>query len=334
MITTDPIGDWTWEVQTENAPPLRGAEYAATIWKILADLALATPTTASFSVRSSRDTRNVFMDVRDIPVGHEAQAGAQLSDVAGRAATHDGDVVVGIRIRCPGYWWESGVRHRAEQLFVIQVDIWKGALMAVTLETYSDAWLTLDTREREQRAVYEVNAPRLASALEGISALLGMKPTPGDANRYATPTETGFEDERAEGPAFADAWGTFEVPARSRRLREGLPSSEDEYEEITDHPVRYFTVRRDGQVVGYVWASVGDDAACFEPRTAVGDIAFETGRQWLLRLRKAHGRGLAPLAALDWLSHLPPEPETGEFSEDTPKESSTLDALEELSGRY
>ncbi|MEU2789510.1 hypothetical protein [Streptomyces sp. NPDC007100] len=62
-------------------------------------------------------------------------------------AVAQGDALVSFRVQCPGYWIESGTKHRAEKLFVIQVDIWKSSLLVVTLETYSDAWLTMDTRE-------------------------------------------------------------------------------------------------------------------------------------------------------------------------------------------
>ncbi|MFF7788867.1 hypothetical protein [Streptomyces sp. NPDC007991] len=250
------------------------------------------------------------------------------------AESLEGDFVVGVRIECPGYWLEPGAKHRAEKLFTIQVDIWKSSLLVVTLETYADAWLTMDTRDREQPEIYAENAPRLAAALEGISNLLGGAPTPGDPNRHATPTESGFEDPRIEGAAYDDSWGTFEIPARSRLLRSRIPASEDEYQEITDHPVRYFTIRRDGQTMGYVWASVGDEAAGYEPRTAAGEGAFEVGADWLLRLRDARSQGLNALAALTWVAQRPPRPEAGLVVEDTPQVAPSLDALEELSGRY
>jgi hypothetical protein len=192
----------------------------------------------------------------------------------------------------------------------------------------------MDTRDREQPEVYAENAPRLAAALDGISSLLGSAPTPGDPNRHATPTETGFEDPRIEGPAYDDSWGAFEISTRSRLLRSRIPASEDEYQEITEHPVRYFTVQRDGQTMGYVWASVGDEAAGYEPRTAAGEGALEVGAEWLLRLREAHGQGLTALAALAWVAQSPARPAGDVVVEDTPQVAPSLDALEELSGRY
>lgn len=338
MITTEPIGDWTWEVSSAGteATPARAAEIAVAVWNVLARYELAVPVgRIGLSVRATHDTRDVRLDIQGLPLETDPLAPATaLSDAVARAESFEGDFLTGLRLQCPGVWLESGVRHRAEQLFTVQVDIWKADLVVVTLETYSDAWLTMDTREREQPTIHAENAPRLTAALQAVSDLLGGDPEPGDPNRHATPTPTGFEDLTAEGPAYTDSWGTFEVPTRSRRLLSPLPKTENAYEDITDHPVRYFTVRRDDRTLGYVWASTGDNAAGYEPRTAAGDDAFEVGAGWVLRLREAHGRGLGSLEALDWLHRSPPSPDLGHFSEDLPQLAPSLDALEELSGRY
>ncbi|MFR9789779.1 hypothetical protein ACL07V_14070 [Streptomyces sp. MB22_4] len=337
MITSNPVGDWTWEVTpgAEGARPVRAVETAVAVWNILAAQELATPKgKVSVSARAMSDTREVLVAVDGVPLEAEPLSPeTALSRAVAEADSLEGDLLVGVRIECPGCWLEAGVKHRAEKLFVIQVDIWKGILLVVTLETYSDAWLTMDTRDREQPEIYAENAPRLATALEKISALFGAAPVPGDPNRHATPTETGFEDPRIDGFAYDDSWGTFEVAARSRLLRSRIPASEDEYQDITDHPVRYFTIRRDGQNLGYIWASIGDEAAGYEPRTAAGEAAFEAGAEWLLRLRAAHGQGLSALAALSWVAQSPPRSEIGLIAEG-PQEASSLDALEELSGRY
>ncbi|WPW30467.1 hypothetical protein P6B95_25915 [Streptomyces atratus] len=257
-----------------------------------------------------------------------------LAQAVAQAEALDGNFVVTIRVECPGLWLEPGFKYRAEKLFAIHLEAWGSNLLVVTLETYSDAWLTMDTRDREQPEVYASNAPRLAAALQAISALLGSAPTPGDENRHAAPSETGFKDLRGEGAAYDDSWGTFEGLNRASLLRSRIPQSEDEYEQITEYPVRYFTIQRDGRTLGFVWASVGDASAGYVPRTAAGDEAFDAGAAWLLSLREAHGQGLAPLAALDWLAKCPARPEIGLIAEDAPQEASSLDALEELSGRY
>ncbi|MGW1867874.1 hypothetical protein ACWCPS_20180 [Streptomyces mauvecolor] len=333
-----PVGDWTWEVAPASGgvrPAARAAEVALEIWNILAERDLATPVgKVGVSVRSAGDVRDVLIDAAGMNLEPEPLApGTAFARAMDQAESVEEDCVVTIRVECPGYWLERDGKYRAEKLFTIQVTLWARRSLMVTLETYSDAWLTIDTRDREQAEVHALNTPRLAGALESISALLGSAPDPGDENYFAKPTQDGFEDVRIEGPAYDDAWGTFEVPDQYRRLRSMLPKSEDEYECITDHPVRYLTVERAGDVVGYLWASVADDAAGFAPRVAVGDIAFQAGAGWLLALREAHSQGLAPLAAMDWLARRPPRPEFGLIT-GAARELASLDALEELSGRY
>ncbi|CAL9300628.1 hypothetical protein [Streptomyces sp. SudanB91_2054] len=338
MITIEPVGDWNWEAEVSGdaARPSHAVTLAGAIWDILAARELALPPgRLSFSVRSFSDMRDVHVSLEDRPVeSGRLPSDVAVADAAGRADRLKGDFLVSLRIMCPGVWWESGVRYRAEQLFAFQVDIWKSSLAVVTLETYSDAWLTMDTREREQLAVHAVNEPRLRAVLDDITSLMGVPPEPGDSNRHATPTGRGFADPRVEGFAYSDSWGTYDVPARARRLRQLLPPSEGEYEEITDHPVCYFTVRRGDQVLGYVWASVGEDAAGFEPRTAAGNAAFDAGAEWVLRLREAYEEGLSAIDALGWLARVPVRPEMGCIVEDTPQQAESLDALEDLSGRY
>ncbi|QKV69518.1 hypothetical protein HUT13_12550 [Streptomyces harbinensis] len=338
MITSNPVGDWTWEVDPDAAEtqPDRAAEVAVDIWNILAGKELAVPTgKVSFSARAMGDNQHALVDVTGLPLEpNPLSPGTALSHAVLEAGSLSGDLLVSVRIECPGYWLEAGVKHLAQKLFVVQVDLWKRRLLVATLETYSDAWLTMDTRDRPQPEVHAENAPRLAASLEGISALLGTAPTPGDPNRHATPTRQGFEDPRTEGFAYDDSWGTFEVPARSRLIRSRLPPSDDEYPDTTDQPVRYVTIGRGGQTLGYLWASTGDEAAGFEPRTAAGEAAFEAGAAWLLHLRAAHARGLGSLDALVWAIQNPPRQEAGSAVEQKPHQAPTLDALEELSGRY
>lgn len=52
-----------------------------------------------------------------VPVG-------KFADAVTWAKALEGDFLTWLRIQCPGVWLKSGVRHRAEQLFTLQVDIW------------------------------------------------------------------------------------------------------------------------------------------------------------------------------------------------------------------
>ncbi|MFF9129950.1 MULTISPECIES: hypothetical protein [unclassified Streptomyces] len=338
MITSTPVGDWTWEVTADDGEirPVRAVHIAVAVWNELAKRNLAVPEgKARILARSGAKLREVRLDASGLRLGPAPLApGSDLTEAVAQAEALDGDFVLTFRIECPGWWLEPGGDHRAEKLFSIQAEVWGGDLLVVTLETYSDAWLTMDTRDREQPEVYAANAPRLAAALEGISALLGGAPTPGDENRYAAPSATGFKDLRNEGPAYVDAWGTFEGLDRASLLNARIPRSEDEYESYTEHPVRYFTIQREGRTLGFVWASADDAAAGYVPRTAAGEDAFDEGAGWLLRLREAYSQGLSPLAALSWVARNPPHPGNGLVVEDTPRDAPSLDALEDLSGRY
>ncbi|MFF4738726.1 hypothetical protein ACFY2W_23010 [Streptomyces sp. NPDC001262] len=71
------------------------------------------------------------------------------------------------------------------------------------------------------------------------------------------------------------------------------------YASKTDKPVRYFAVANDsGAVLGYVWANDEDDAAGWVTRPAGGDEAYNGGYMWLMKLRDAKARGIAPTRAL------------------------------------
>ncbi|MGA4842071.1 hypothetical protein [Streptomyces sp. G45] len=338
MITTSAVGDWSWELghSPHGIGLISAVETSDAVWRALAAQELALPG-GKFAVtaRTTGDVRDAHLALsRAVASSAPLASDPAILDAVGELETLKEISLAEMRVQCSGLWLEPSGKHRAERLFSVQVDIWKNSLVVVSLETYSDAWMTMDLREREQVEVHALNAPRLAAALAGVSALLGRPPTPGDPTPYATPTKEGFEDLREEGAAYPDPWATFEVPARSRRLRALLPADQDEYLETTDHAVRYYTIQREGRTLGYVWASVADNAAGYEPRSAAGDDAFAAGAAWLTRLRDAHGRGLTALAALDWLTHLPPLPDIGTIAENTPREASSLDALEELSGRY
>ncbi|MEU1941664.1 hypothetical protein ACFW95_09880 [Streptomyces sp. NPDC059474] len=339
MITSEPIGDWTWDVPpnpTAARASTRALELAVAAWKVLAKHELALPVgKITLSVRAADDMSKTLFGREGLSLEKDPlMPGSAASEAVAQADALKGDCITVLQMQCAGFWLESDGKHRAEKLFTIQVDSWTAGPATLTLATYSDAWLTIDLREREQFAIHAENAPRLNAALREISELVGGAPDPGDPNRHATPTETGFEDVSEEGPAYVDSWGTFEIPARSRRLVSTLPSTGTDYPNVTDSPVRFLRVQRRGETLGYVWASLANEAAGYEPRNAAGDDAFEAGTQWLLRLREACGEGLVPLDALGWLAELPPDPDTQTLIDSAVSEAPSLDALEELSGRY
>ncbi|MEU8588107.1 hypothetical protein AB0C59_14085 [Streptomyces sp. NPDC048664] len=82
------------------------------------------------------------------------------------------------------------------------------------------------------------------------------------------------------------------------------------YRSRTERPVHYFTVvdKKDGVVLGYVWAADDDDAAAWEPRGDVGPRAHIEGGVWHAILEEAKERGTLPSVAL---SELYSDPDAG-----------------------
>lgn len=75
------------------------------------------------------------------------------------------------------------------------------------------------------------------------------------------------------------------------------------YRFLSENPVRYLPVTRDGRLLGYLWASDTEDAADFVKRTAAGANGTHAQGRWIARLRQAKDLGLTPLQALHhWTS--------------------------------
>ncbi|MEU3552047.1 hypothetical protein [Streptomyces longwoodensis] len=89
MLTTDPIGDWTWEVEARDGglPPSRAIEVAAAAHAVLGRAEIAVS---------------------------EAQAHVSARD-AGESFS--------VRLVCPGQWWEHGRLYRAEELFTVRAGL-------------------------------------------------------------------------------------------------------------------------------------------------------------------------------------------------------------------
>ncbi|MFE1171714.1 hypothetical protein [Streptomyces sp. NPDC058773] len=324
MITTEPVGEWFWDVTVDvserrgaaNALELFTAVHAQMVHQEIA--AGWGRTTLSLAPRDA--VGQPLLTWQGSSLAGQAAAVDRVGLVAGRLLSVQSDV--------PGVWFESGAGHRAEKLFSLGLDVWGEGGGLVTLSTFSDAWLTLDLRERAQPAVHAENAPRLEAVLRGMSKVLGSAPDPGDPTRYAHPTATGFEDLSEEGADYDDSWGTFEVPARWKKLMRLLPDRypEQGYESWTDGPVRYVKVLSRDRVMGYLWAGTAEDAAGYEPRTAAGEAAFEEGIPWLLHFAKARQAGVPPLAALREVA--------GSHGVSEQHDIDSLDMLQEYSGRH
>ncbi|MFD0355896.1 hypothetical protein ACFVHW_19490 [Streptomyces sp. NPDC127110] len=328
MITTEPVGEWFWEPSPVLDAAVSGAARAVALVGEVRDVL------ASLGLVSDGGTGSVELcELSAMGRPLFERSGVPLDLLAGQTSglrlLPDQHLTVALRL--PGEWVEAGVRRRAEELFVVRVHLWGQGGVILVLSAYADPWLTQDLRERPQPEVAADNAPRLAVALERISALTGSEVDPGDETRHARPTAYGFADLLAEGAAYADSWGTFEVPARWRRLVKLLPGGygEGDYESATEEPVRYAEVRCGERLLGFLWASA-DGAAGYEPRSAAGDEAFGAGVPWLLRFRAVRRSGVGALEALEGcLGRTEGRWAVGAAVHRAP----SLDALAELSGR-
>lgn len=88
MITTDPIGDWTWEITPSHgdARPSRAVEITTAIWRILAKFDLATPPgRISFSARPRGNMSDTWVHVQDqILHAGSFRSGTTISDAVSR----------------------------------------------------------------------------------------------------------------------------------------------------------------------------------------------------------------------------------------------------------
>ncbi|MCD0444741.1 hypothetical protein LO763_14055 [Glycomyces sp. A-F 0318] len=82
------------------------------------------------------------------------------------------------------------------------------------------------------------------------------------------------------------------------------------YPRETPEQVRYLPVRMDHDLIGYVWASVTDDAAGFMQNQRSGKTNWAEV-WWLEEFVKLHGAGLSPLEALRARSGAPQHPTGG-----------------------
>ncbi|WP_030963240.1 hypothetical protein [Streptomyces sp. NRRL S-378] len=327
MITTDPVGEWFWETTTAVSGQ-QGADGALRLFDRIHSLGSGLGLVDGWghggvkvvTLQAPRETR------------YEWEGNGRLDGAVEESrAWFDHDATLHLWSVLPGAWLDSdGGAHRSERLFALRLLLWPGGHTVVSLAAYSDAWMTLDLRERPQPAVAAANAPRLASLLRGVSELLGAEVDPGDPTYYGRPTAAGFEDLSEEGTDYTDPWSTFAVPARWQRMLRLLPKDyqEQSYEAFTDGPVKYIEVRRSGGTVGLLWAGK-DGSAGYEPRPAAGEIAFTAGVPLLLAFAEARRAGSAALDALATAARSESE-RSGSDAE--VRDAPSLDALQEWAG--
>lgn len=336
MITTSPVGSWLWETK-ENEPgqdiALRCGRKVLRVWAAMHALGLVDgDATAGVTARTDND-HSVFFEHRKV---HAALTGtpdrSEFFAVLRSAGLGDAGMVE-INLTMPGTCLRKGETRHVEKLFMLSIEEWVSGAGTVTLDTYSDAWMSHDLRGHRQPGVQKENAPRLKAALAEISRVLGAEIVPSDFTPYGVPTKYGFEDLPDEDPDLLDSWYMAEIPSRTDWLQERLPANTPRFEAETDAPVRFVEVALGGRVVGYLWEAEDGIAAGFEPRTPAGDVALDAGQEWLMRLSEAKQRELTPAQAVRTLESWPGNARSGAVVPGTRQEASSLEDLQDLSGR-
>ncbi|WP_326766998.1 hypothetical protein OG978_22860 [Streptomyces sp. NBC_01591] len=336
MITTNPVGGWSWETK-EDKPgqdlALRCGRTVLKVWATMHALGIVNgDATADISTRAEDDHAVLFT---------RKQIHATLADAADdsglfavlRSTDLERVGVVEVNLTTPGTCMRNGKAHRVEKLFVISAEEWASGAGTVTLDTYSDAWMSHDLRGHRQPEIQKENAPRLKAALTAITRMVGVEVVASDFTSYGIPTKDGFEDLPDEDPDILDSWYMAEVPRRTGWLQSFLPPNSPRFAAETDAPVSFVEVARGGRTVGYLWAAEDGVAAGFEPRTPAGDEALDAGQDWLMRLSEAKQRGLTPAQALHELASWPGSTRSGTVVPGTQQEASSLEDLQDLSGR-
>ncbi|MFJ8502595.1 hypothetical protein [Streptomyces avermitilis] len=336
MITTMPVGSWSWETKAQSPGEdlvVRCARQVLDVWAVLLSLRLAEGAAQADITIGAKDDGAVLWQAKRVhvpPLGMGAER--ELMPIPAWL-DQDRAGVVTIDLGTPGTCLRDGEARLVQKLFEISVDAWASGAGTVTLRTFSDAWMSHDLRGHRQPEVQCENAPRLAAALAAITRLTEAEIVPADPTSYGVPTENGFEDLPDEDPDLLDSWYMFEVPRRTEWLQGKIPPNAQRYEAQAESAVEFFEVAVDGHVVGYLWAADDEGAAGYEPRTPAGDVALDAGEEWLARLSEAKQRGLSPSEALRELATWPGNSRSGAVVPGLPREAPTLEDLQELSGR-
>ncbi|ORT59281.1 hypothetical protein [Streptomyces sp. CB03238] len=336
MITTLPVGGWSWETKTQVSggdPTTRCAQEALNAWLVLRARGLADNAAQADLTIRAKDGAAVLVSLKRVHV--ELQSALSRNEMFSDVPTVDWDRVgvVTIDLSVPGTCLRAGEPHHVGKLFTISVDAWASGAGTLTLHTFSDAWMSHNLRGHKQPEVQKENAPRLKSALAAIEDLMAAETIPSDSTSYGIPSKNGFEDLPDEDPDLLDSWYMFEVPRRTDQMLARLPSDAVSYSLETESPVEFVEVAVGDRVIGYLWASDVDDAAGYEPRTPAGDDAVDAGPTWLTRLSDAKNRGLSPTQALRDLSAWPDDSQAGAIVPASLRQASSLEDLQELSGR-
>jgi hypothetical protein len=100
----------------------------------------------------------------------------------------------------------------------------------------------------------------------------------------------------------------------------------------TKSPIVYVPIRKDDEIIGYLWAATHDDAAYFVPR--ITTVEFRVVDAWISRLDQAKQEGLTPIQALRRWVGRDEEDDAGSIPADAEqREAPSLEMLERIARR-
>ncbi|MEU1037350.1 hypothetical protein [Streptomyces sp. NPDC005907] len=196
-------GSWFWDFDGIAAPGLESAlATAASMSEVLGRLELLTP--------ASLEYRWYVMDVGAIGVTSTLELPTRLSDptlaerlrgsrpVAFPEAEIDTVHVVGSGI------WIDAAGKRREEPGLIELSVSPAPTgLSAELTVHHDIWAWYDFSGRPHPDVHRRNAPRLATALKKLTAVLGVSPELGDPTYFGVATANGL----ATPDAYEDGLG-------------------------------------------------------------------------------------------------------------------------------
>ncbi|MBA5226011.1 hypothetical protein [Streptomyces griseoaurantiacus] len=333
MIATTPVARWAWGRDDDTGDDLtRCLRDALAALAVLARHQFASQVGELRVSVKEAGVANTYLFRGDIPVrAGGSSLREDLDRVADqvRGAMSSGEIgAVDVSVTCGGPVATAHGQELVERLFLLGASAF-AEFVTVDLLTYTDAWLPYDLKGRPQPEVHLANAPRLAAVLHDLAETLGSETEPDDPTYFAKPSETGAENFfTAEGKA-SDVWRSFEIPRRYDVFLHAPGFGRIGYSRKAKGEVKCLPVESAHGLLGYVWASDGENAAGFEPTDVGDDLVYRAGLVWLERLQRAHGRGLTPEAALEELSGLLDEDGAGYVVTSEGPRSVSLDALRE-----
>ncbi|MFW6642078.1 hypothetical protein ACOALZ_18800 [Nocardiopsis algeriensis] len=106
------------------------------------------------------------------------------------------------------------------------------------------------------------------------------------------------------------------------------------YAPRTDQPVCYLPVFLQGRLIGYLWASVTDDAADFQPLLPPEVLHNRARGWWVGEFMRLQESGVSPLQALRSRIGAPEDPTGGRIDADAQERvAASLDELKEIAQR-